>query len=81
MQYLDFDKFKAIDADEFAATHPYPWINPQGLLTDEGYQSLLDNMPDVSLFEKKFGYGRLLPGIHQWCAGSETLAGVYRRTV
>jgi len=59
MQYLDFDKFKAIDADEFRATRPYPWLNPQGLLTDEGYRLLLDNMPDVSLFEKKFGYERI----------------------
>ncbi len=59
MQYLDFDRFKAIDAAEFRSTHPYPWINPQGLLTDAGYQRLLDNMPDVSLFEKKFGYGRI----------------------
>jgi len=59
MQYIDFDRFKAIDPAEFRATQPYPWINPQGLLTDAGYQSLLDNMPDVSLFEKKFGYGRI----------------------
>ncbi|MFQ5643654.1 MAG: hypothetical protein ACE5FQ_08135, partial [Thiogranum sp.] len=59
MQYLDFDRFKAIDAGEFRATRPYPWINPQGLLTDAGYQRLLDNMPDVSVFEKKFGYGRI----------------------
>jgi len=59
MQYLDFDKFKAINATEFRTTQPYPWINPQGLLTDEGYHRLLDNMPDVSLFEKKFGYERI----------------------
>ena len=59
MQYIDFDRFKAIDPAEFHATQPYPWINPRGLLTDAGYQSLLDNMPDVSLFEKKFGYGRI----------------------
>ncbi len=59
MQYIDFYRFKAIDATGFRATQPYPWINPQGLLTNEGYQRLLDNMPDVSLFEKKFGYGRI----------------------
>ena len=54
MQYIDFDRFKAIDPAGFRTTQPYPWINPQGLLTDAGYQRLLDNMPDVSLFEKKF---------------------------
>jgi len=59
MQYLDFDKLEAIDPAEFHQASPYPWINPQGLLTDEGYTQLLDNMPDVSLFEKKFGYERI----------------------
>jgi hypothetical protein len=59
MQYLDFDRFKAINASGFRSTQPYPWINPQGLLTDTGYQQLLNNMPDISLFEKKFGYGRI----------------------
>ena len=59
MQYLDFDRFKAIDASGFRSTQPYPWINPKGLLTDTGYQQLLNNMPDISLFEKKFGYGRI----------------------
>jgi hypothetical protein len=59
MRYLDFDKFEAIDPAEFRSTSPFPWINPQGLLTDEGYDRLLNNMPDLSLFEKKFGYGRI----------------------
>jgi hypothetical protein len=59
MKYLDFDKFKALDPDAFAATSPYPWVNPPGLLTDEGFQALIDNMPDIALFEKKFGYGRI----------------------
>ena len=59
MQYMNFDKFKAIDPVAFRNTKPYPYINPQGLLTEEGYQALLDNMPDISLFEKKFGYERI----------------------
>ncbi len=59
MKYLDFDKLEAIDATEFLATKPYPWINPQGLLTDEGFERLLHNMPDQSLCEKKFGYERI----------------------
>jgi hypothetical protein len=58
-QYLDFDKLEAIDPVQFRATRPYPWINPQGLLTDEGYERLLNAMPDLSLFEKKFGYERI----------------------
>jgi len=59
MHYLDLDKFEAIDPAEFRSTIPYPWANPQGLLTQEGYERLLNNMPDVSLFEKKFGYERI----------------------
>jgi hypothetical protein len=59
MRYLNFDKFEAISPAEFRSTIPYPWINQQGMLTDEGYDLLLKNMPDVSLFEKKFGYERI----------------------
>ena len=59
MQYLDFDKLEAIDARAFRSTQPYPYINPQGLLTEEGFEQLLSNMPDISLFEKKFGYERI----------------------
>ena len=58
-KYIDFEKLEAIDASEFLATKPYPWINPQGLLTDEGFHDLLENMPDQALFEKKFGYERI----------------------
>lgn len=58
-QYLDFDKLEAIDAKAFRATEPFPYANPYGLLTESGYQRLLENMPDVSIFEKIFGYRRL----------------------
>ena len=59
MQYLDIDKLESIDPAAFRATKPYPWANPQGLITDEGYERLLANMPDLSLFEQKFGYERI----------------------
>jgi hypothetical protein len=58
MQYLDTERLDAIETEAFRNTSPYPWANPQGLLTEEGYQALLDNMPDVSLFERKFGKAR-----------------------
>jgi hypothetical protein len=57
-QYLDLDRLDAIDTREFRNTSPYPWANPEGLLTPEGYQALLANMPDVALFERKFGKQR-----------------------
>jgi hypothetical protein len=58
MTYIDFDKLSAITAEEFNAARPYPHINPHGLLTEEGYRRLLDNMPPLELFEQSFGYER-----------------------
>ncbi len=58
MRYLDIDKLDAVDADAFASTKPYPFINPAGLLTDEGYARLLENEIDVSLLTPSFGRKR-----------------------
>ena len=57
--YLDFDKLEAIDPRAFRATMPFPYANPAGLISEEGYLRLMDNMPDISMFEKIFGYRRL----------------------
>jgi hypothetical protein len=57
-QFIDFDALEAIDAAAFRQQRPYPWANPAHLLTDEGYDALYQNMPDVGLFEHKFGYRR-----------------------
>lgn len=57
-RYLDVTRLEAISEEDFLATRPYPWINPEGLITDEGFRELLANMPDISMFEKKFGYAR-----------------------
>jgi len=58
MKYLNVDKLNAVDADAFASTKPYPFINPAGLLTDEGYQRLLENELDVSFLTPNFGRKR-----------------------
>ncbi|HEX5078466.1 MAG TPA: hypothetical protein VFV80_04895 [Geminicoccaceae bacterium] len=57
-RYLDIDRLDAIDTHAFRSTSPYPWANPEGLLTAEGYRALLTNMPDISMFERKFGKQR-----------------------
>jgi hypothetical protein len=57
-QYLDIDRLESIDASDFRARSPYPWANPDNLLTEEGYRSLLENMPDVSQFTREFGKER-----------------------
>jgi hypothetical protein len=57
-QYLDFDALEAIDAREYRTRKPYPWISLT-VLTDEGFEALRKNLPDLSLFEQSFGYQRV----------------------
>jgi len=57
-RYLDFDKLEAIDPVQFRNTKPYPWTNPRGLITPEGYEALRRNLPELDLFAKSFGYAR-----------------------
>jgi hypothetical protein len=58
MTYLDYERLEALDPTAFQATRPYPWVNPEGLLTDAGYQRLLTALPDVSRFRADFGNPR-----------------------
>lgn len=58
MTYLNLERIHAIDPIAFQSQEPYPWINPEGLLTEEGYRRLLDTLPDLSFFERRFGEGR-----------------------
>ena len=58
MTYLDFQRLTAVDPLAFQQTKPYPWINPEGLLTKEGHEQLLATLPDVSLFQRRFGVTR-----------------------
>ena len=55
MNYLNWEKLDALDGERFRAQAPYPWINPAGLLTDAAFESLVSNLPDLSLFEKDVG--------------------------
>ncbi len=57
-KYINFDKLEGIDANAFRACEPYPHASLEHLLTPEGYDALLKNMPDLSLFAQKFGYQR-----------------------
>jgi hypothetical protein len=58
MPYLDLPRLAAIAPAAFRSQRPYPWINPQGLLTEAGYQRLLTALPEVSLFTPFFGVAR-----------------------
>lgn len=58
MQYLNFDLLEGQDAKAFQATKPYPYLNPEGALTPEGYQRLIDTLPDTSVMHPFFGVQR-----------------------
>lgn len=58
MQYLNVDALGQMDPEAFQQRHPYPWANPAGLLTEEGFHTLRENLPDASRFERIFGKAR-----------------------
>jgi hypothetical protein len=58
MRFLDIEKLRAISSSEFHEVKPYPFISTFGLLTDEGYSTLLENLPDVSALVPSFGKQR-----------------------
>lgn len=58
MEYLDVERLNAIDPAAFRAQKPYPWVNPVGVLTDEGHERLRSTLPDASQFERLFGVER-----------------------
>ena len=52
MSLIDFDYLDSLDKKGFRATQPYPWLGIQGALTDSGFETLTNNMPDVAGFKK-----------------------------
>jgi len=58
MKYLDLEQLRAIDSVALRSQKPYPWINPQGILTEEGFQLLRESLPPLTLFSSQFGVAR-----------------------
>jgi len=58
MSYLDYDRLAQIDGEQFRNTRPYPWLNPAGALTDDGFSELVEHLPDVSQCKPVFGRSR-----------------------
>lgn len=58
MKYLDRAQLDAIDARAFLAEKPYPWTNPEGLLTGGGCEALRKTLPELDLFDRSFGIVR-----------------------
>ena len=59
MTYLNVAQLRAIEPSVFQSQKPYPWINREGLLTEEGYHRLSETLPDVALFTPLFGGERV----------------------
>ncbi len=58
MSYLDHERLEAMDPAAYRATRPYPWLNPEGLIRPEAYETLYESLPDLSLFKRHFGVER-----------------------
>lgn len=60
MTYINFDVLNDLLVKEknFLSKEPFPWANPQGVLTDEGFKELVTYIPDVSMLRKEFGVPR-----------------------
>ena len=58
MRYIDEAVMDRVDGAAFQAQEPYPWMNPPGFLTADGYGRLVDTLPAPELFDRRFGEKR-----------------------
>lgn len=58
MKYIDQAVMQRQSEAAFQGAKPYPWLNPEGFLTAEGYASLVRTLPTTNLFEQRFGERR-----------------------
>ncbi|MEM8949237.1 MAG: hypothetical protein AAGC99_07910 [Pseudomonadota bacterium] len=56
--YLDVDRLQSIPTKRFQDADPFPWINPEGLMTDSGHRELIADLPDPERFRSSFGKRR-----------------------
>jgi hypothetical protein len=62
MDYLNRNCIEGIPSKEFQERQPFPWVNVSDTLLPASFESLRENLPDVSMFikheNKKRGYGQ-----------------------
>lgn len=58
MAYLNLKRLEALDPIAYQTRAPYPYVNPEGLLQDEAYRKLVENLPPFELFETIYGKKR-----------------------
>ncbi len=58
MGLLDPNVLDSIGTEAFQRADPFPYANPEGVLTDAAFETLRASLPDLSLFEESFGKRR-----------------------
>ena len=58
MRIIDFDFLESLNPRDYRKTHPFPWLNPEGALLDDGFHALRETLPDVTLFDGSFNRER-----------------------
>lgn len=58
VSYLCYQRLESIDPATFQKRMPYPWLNPEGWLTERGFHELRAGLPALELFEKRFDVKR-----------------------
>jgi hypothetical protein len=58
MAYLNQEVLNQISGESFQRQKPYPWTEIRPSFTEEAYQRLRSELPDVSLFQKVVGVKR-----------------------
>ena len=55
---LDQNRLADIATDSFRQADPYPWLNPEGVLTEAAFNTLRNNMPMLDQMKASFGRKR-----------------------
>jgi hypothetical protein len=55
MKFLDQTKIDTIDAIAFQSAEPFPWMNINGFLTEEAFDSLYQTLPHSSQLKPEIG--------------------------
>lgn len=55
---LDSSRLQSIATESFRQAIPYPWLNPEGLLSPQAFELLRSNMPALEMMKASFGRKR-----------------------
>ncbi len=58
MQYLNLKCIEAVSSDGFRKQEPYPWVQMQDTLTQDGWSALRATLPNIADFRRMIGVKR-----------------------